>query len=328
MTLPIARIAAVSLAALTALSLAACSAPAESSPAAGNDSSALSGEFPRTVTTIQGDVELTEKPERIVVLDSQSADVAAALGVEPVAYDIGTSDSLETLPWLDGALTGSFEPGLIGADGSLDFEAILATDPDLIVVDYWTAAEGEAYDRLSAIAPTLTSDVEAAQSWQERTTFLADALGVADQGERVISETEASITTATEGLSALDGESYSYLGYSVEQGGFWYGNGTWLEDFGLAPADGQDNSHEEFTVISLENVSDFDSDVLSIWAMTDADKAALEADARFQALPAVQSGKVVWLDYALAVATNVPGPLSITYMLDEVTPTFEAALAS
>lgn len=325
MTLTSRQLTASGLALITAVALAGCSAPATSDDAGAG--AAVSGDFPRTVTTIRGDVEIAAAPERVVVLDSQSADVLAALGVEPAVYDIGASDSLDTLPWLDGALSGEFEPGLIGADGSLDYEAILAADPDVIIVDHWTATEGEAYDRLSAIAPTLTSDVESAQSWQDRTTFIADALGIADQGEAVITETEASIADATKDLSALADESYAYLGYSVEQGGFWYGNGSWLEDFGLVADEGQDNTHEEFTVISLENVSDFDSDVLSIWAMTDADKAALEGDARFNALPAVQSGKLVWLDYALAVATNVPGPLSTLYMLDQVTPTFEAAVA-
>lgn len=317
-------LAAAGFTVLTAIALVGCSATAESATSAG--SSAVSGEFPRTVTTIRGDVEIAEAPKRIVVLDSQSVDVVASLGIEPAAYDIGTSDDLATLPWLKGALNGTFEPGLIGSDGSLDYEAVLATDPDLIIVDHWTATEGEAYDRLSAIAPTLTSDVESAQSWQDRTSFIADALGVADDGKRVIAETEATIASSTTKLAPLAGETYTYLGYSVEQGGFWYGNGTWLQDFGLVPAPGQDNTHEEFTVISLENVSDFNSDVLSIWAMTDADKTALLGDARFNALPAVQSGKLIWLDYALAVATNVPGPLSVVYTLDQVAPTLEAAI--
>ncbi|WP_374947558.1 ABC transporter substrate-binding protein [Agreia sp.] len=324
MTITTRHLAAAGLTIWTAAALVGCSAPAESTSTSG--SAAVSGEFPRTVTTVRGEVEIAEAPQRIVVLDSQSADVVAALDVEPAVYDIGTSDSLDTLPWLTGELSGEFEPGLIGADGSLDYEAILETDPDLIIIDQWTATEGEAYDRLSIIAPTITSDVEAAQSWQDRTTFLADALGIADRGETVITETEASIASATAGLSTLADETYHYVGYSVEQGGFWYGNGSWLQDFGLVAHQGQDDAHEEFTVISLENVSDFDSDVLGVWAMTDADKTALQADARFNELPAVQHGKLVWLDYALAVATNVPGPLSTLYMLDEVTPTLEAAV--
>lgn len=299
--------------------LAACSSPTPQAPSEGAAGALPADSFPKTVETIRGDIEIPTAPERIVVLDSQSVDVVAALGVEPIAYDIGTSDSLETLPWLDGALKSEFIPGLVGADNAVDYEAVLAVDPDLIIVDHWVG-EGETFERLNAIAPTITNDVDSAVGWQERTTFLAQVLGIESEGERVISDTQAAIADQTKQLAPLAEETYNYIAFSEEQGGFWYGNGAWFRDFGLVAAEGQDNTHAEFSVISLENVSDFDSDVLGIWAMTESDKTALEADSRFNALPAVTSGKLIWLDYALAVATNVPGPLSTLYTVDIVAP--------
>lgn len=280
----------------------------------------------RVVETVRGEVTMPDSPQRVVVLDSQSVDVLSSLGVDPVAYDIGAGESLDTLPWLVDAVEGEFAPGLVGTDSKVDFEAVLEADPDLIIADHWTA-EGETFKRLNEIAPTITSDVEEAVSWQDRTTFLAGVLGIREEGEKVISDTEAAIAEATSGLAALEGETYEYIAFSQEQGGFWYGNGTWMEDFGLVAAEGQNNTHEDMAIVSLENMTDFTADVIGLWPMTDDDRAAVEGNALFAELPAVKEGKLIWLDYALAVATNVPGPLSTIYTVEAVVPQLTHAVA-
>lgn len=303
-------------AAAAALALAACSSDSggASDDAGGGNGAA---DLPVTVSSVMGDVTV-ESTDRVVVLDAQSLDVVLALGIEPLAYDVGTYDTLESLPWLEGTSAGDFRPDFVSADGKIDVEAVTDLDPDVIVIQSWVGGESEDYSRMSDFAPVVTSDTEAVSSWQERVTFLAKALGREDAGAAVIADTQAAIDASAEGLEPLEGMTYNYIAYAQEQGGFWYGNGQWLGGYGFTPLEGQDNSHTEFVVISLENVSQFDADVLAIWAMTDADKSALQKNSQFMALPAVQAGRIIWMDLALAIATNTPGPLSMGYTFDIV----------
>jgi len=314
-----------------AFALAACGGgdgdgqPGAAEPAASGATGLPADKYPRTVQTVRGEVKIESAPQRIVVLDGQSLDTLVALKAPIAAYDLGSDDKRDVAPWLSD-VPGEFKPGLVGADGSVDVQAVLAADPDLIVVDPFTAKDGEVYKRLSAIAPVLTEAKEAVLPWQERTRWLADALGIPEVGARVITETEAKLATAKAEVPGLAGKSYHYVAFSEQYGGLWFGNGAWLETFGMVPGKGQVNTHEEFNVVSLENVSDFDADVLVIWAMAEADRKKLEADARFQALPSVKNGLVLWMDYSLAIATNTPGPGSILYMRDVVTPKLASAV--
>lgn len=309
------RLAAVALAGTSMALLTACGSGDSSSDAA-----------TKSVATIRGEVAVPEAPERVVVLDGQSADVVFSLGVDPVAWDGGTYASLDDTPWLKDVNQDTYQPKLVGEDMSVDYEAVLATEPDLIIVDTFVATEGEVFDRLNEIAPTITSDVDRAQSWEERTTFLADALGEQDKGKEVIEETNTFVSDQAVGLEALNDKTYYYVAYSIDQGGLWYGNGTWFEGYGLKPAPNQDNTHSNFQVTSLERISDYNSDVLGIWAMTEADKADLMANAQFNELPAVKAGRVIWLDMPMAVATNTPGPMSIKYALSQVTPVLKGSV--
>jgi iron complex transport system substrate-binding protein len=311
--------------ALGALTLAACGdesgTGSGSAPAAAEDAA-----FPRTVKTIRGDVVVESKPERVVVLDPQSADVVAALGVQPAVFDLASNDDYTAVPWLEGKLTGEFQRKLVGADWSADADAVLAARPDLIIGATTTITKGEVYDRLSKIAPTIAGVIEGVDPWQDRVRIIADALGIPEKGAEVIAATDAKFAAAKSQLAGLDGKTYNFIAYANEQGGFWYGNGDWLSGFGLKPNEGQDNTHKEFKVISRENVDTFDADVIMLWAMTEPDKQTLLADARFKQLPAATKNLVVWMDLQLATASNTAGPLSIGYTIDRVTPQLKAAL--
>lgn len=131
----------------------------------------------RTVSTPKGDVEVPSDPERVVVLNYALAGYLYELDI-PVAATIPEDasqangefselwgnapeeDGTEFLPW--------------SADG-FDLEAILATDPDLIVAGGWGFPNFQAdaaYEDLSAIAPTVMVD-KSFVDWREQAEFLA-----------------------------------------------------------------------------------------------------------------------------------------------------------
>jgi iron complex transport system substrate-binding protein len=303
---------------VVALALVASSIGLLSACGSGGDSS---GTATTGVQTINGHIAVPENPERVVVLDSQSVDVVFELGITPVAWDNGSfSSTIEETPWLAGIAGNSFQKDLVGSDNSVDFEAVLAADPDLIIADPLIATKGEVFDRLNGIAPTITSDVDRAQSWQERTTFLANALRMPDKGEEAIASTNTAIADQAKGLESLAGMTYYYVAYSIDEGGLRYGNGTWFEGYGFKPAPNQDNTYSNSHVVSLERVTEFNADILGIWAITEADKADLQANAQFNELPAVKAGRVVWLDVPMALATNNSGPRSVVWALKQATP--------
>lgn len=317
------------LATLATLALGAIALVGCGSESGSDDSPAAAGSsaFPRTVKTVRGDVVIEAKPERVVALDYQSADVLAALGVQPVVFDLASNDDYSVTPWLEGKLTGEFQKGLVGADWSVNADAVLATKPDLIIGPTTTITKGEVYDRLSKIAPTVAGKIEGVDTWQDRVRIIADGLGIPEKGDEVIAATDAKFAAARQELAGLDGKTYNFIAYANEQGGFWYGNGDWLSGLGLKPNEGQVNTHEEFKVISRENVDTFNADVILLWAMTGPDKQTLLADQRFMKLPAVSQGLIVWMDLQLATGSNTSGPLSISYAVDRVVPQLKSALA-
>ncbi|HJC61836.1 MAG TPA: ABC transporter substrate-binding protein [Candidatus Dietzia intestinigallinarum] len=152
---------------------AACSS-GDADPSAGASGGA---EETRLVSTPEGEVEVPADPERVVVLNYALVGYLYELDVPVTATipedasqasgefsemwgDHPAEDGTQFLPW--------------SADG-FDLEAILATDPDLIVAGGWGfpgfQAE-EAYEDLSAIAPTVLVDRSYAD-WRDQAEFLA-----------------------------------------------------------------------------------------------------------------------------------------------------------
>lgn len=159
--------------ALMMAATAACSA-GDTDPAAG---AANEADATRTVSTPKGDVEVPSDPERVVVLNYALAGYLYDLDIPVTATipedasqaegeyselwgEAPEEDGTEFLPW--------------SADG-FDLEAILATDPDLIVAGGWGFPNFQAdaaYDDLSAIAPTVVVDKSFAD-WRDQAEFLA-----------------------------------------------------------------------------------------------------------------------------------------------------------
>lgn len=161
-----------------ALTLLMAAAAACSSGAADTSAEGAGGAGDtRVVNTPKGEVEIPADPQRVVVLNYALAGYLYEMDVPVTATipedasqargefsemwgDAPAEDGTEFLPW--------------SADG-FDLEAILATDPDLIVAGGWGFPNFQAdaaYADLSAIAPTVIVD-KAFVDWTEQAEFLA-----------------------------------------------------------------------------------------------------------------------------------------------------------
>ena len=290
-----------------------------------NSSAASTGQFPVTVNSLYGDLTFQEQPTRIVALTYQIADILTSLGVQPIAVAMSQEDIPLSRPWLEGQLTGTLDPGLISTDDAVNVEKVLSYEPDLVIGDSWQIADQSVYDTLSVVAPTYAGTEKGNVDWDQQTIALAKIIGQPDRASTVIAEVDKMFEASRSKLAALEGKTYHYARFATTEG-FAFGNGSWLEQFGLVPAATQDNLMQGAGV-SLENLDQMNADVLAIWAY-DGEQPLLEADPRFAALPSTKAGTTIWADLKLAYATNGPGPLSLAYANDVVTPILLAAGSS
>jgi iron complex transport system substrate-binding protein len=176
---------AAALAAVAALALTGCGSSAEpassaSQNAAGSTASANASEtgWPRTVKHAKGETEVKEAPQRIVSTSITLTGSLLAIDA-PVAASAATDVSAITdkngffSQWSEVASERGVE--VLYPNLEFDEEAVIAADPDLIVVSTSGAdSTVDQYEKLSKIAPTIVLDY-GKQSWQD----LAQELGAA-----------------------------------------------------------------------------------------------------------------------------------------------------
>ncbi|MGC3020353.1 Fe2+-enterobactin ABC transporter substrate-binding protein [Brevibacterium sp. FAM 24630] len=180
--------AAVTLA--TALSLSACGGSGSSD--SGDGDTAADGQWPLTITDDAGhEVIIDEAPESIVstsvtltgsllAVDAPVTASGATMPNSPVADDQGFFTQ-----WSDVAKEKDVKALY---QGDPDVEAVLAEEPDLIVVSKTGQDSANAiYDQLSDIAPTVVIDY-GDKDWQEVTTKLGEITGHEDEAKKVNDE--------------------------------------------------------------------------------------------------------------------------------------------
>ncbi|GGY99676.1 iron-siderophore ABC transporter substrate-binding protein [Streptomyces poonensis] len=331
------RLATGTLAVALLGALSACGSSDDSADSAGDATakasgvSGASGAFPAKVDTKFGTVTVESRPKRVVALGWGDAETALALGVQPV----GQSDWLAfggdgVGPWAKDLYDKS--PEKIGTLEP-EYEKIAALKPDLIL-DVKSSGDQTRYDTLSKIAPTVGVPEGGDQyktGWKKQTTMVAQALGLADEGEELIAETEKKFTAATKEHPEFKGKTIT-VGSRSSAGWGAYVHGTDRVDF-VEQLGFENNpvveaeAGEGFSVtVSEENLNMLDADLV-VMAPIGIEASKISDDKLYRAVPAVKDGRSVVFDAAnisQAFATNTV--LSIGYALDEVVPLFAEAL--
>lgn len=195
----------------------------------------------RAVKHAFGTSEVPRNPERIVTVGNFALDTLLALEVKPVGVrNPGTSPGylakrIEDMEGVKGV--GGTEPNL---------ETIATLEPDLILgVE---AVVEEIYDQLSQIAPTVAPVFEGSGDWKNIHLKFSEALGMEDQGQRILegyegrakefqnamgdrlAETTVSILrVSADGLSAYLGGSFA--GTVIKDAGLSFPDNQLREDF-------------------------------------------------------------------------------------------------
>lgn len=302
---------------------------------------AMGQDFPVSIDHHYGTTTIEAQPQRVVSVGLHEQDFLYALGVAPVGVREWFGDKpYATWPWADDEREAlGAEPAVMDGDG-INFEWVLAQDPDLIVAIYWWMDE-DAYDRLSEIAPVIVTPAGYdpwGAPWQAELTIIDEATsGNTEKSAAIIAEFDERYAQVRADYPELAGKTGTNIYYESDGSFTAWGSrdlaSMFLTDIGLVfpPQLDELAAEDNRITISAENIDLLDMDV-AIWPVSDPDNSVqhvIEALPIYQSLDIAKEGRSVWLDDddGLAYAAmSWQTPLSLGYLLDILPPQLAAAL--
>lgn len=289
--------------------------------------------FPVTIEHQYGSTTITAAPQRVVAIGYTEQDFLLALGVTPVAvrYWYGEEDAI--LAWAEDKVEGDAPIVLNMPYGSLNYEAILALEPDLISA-VTSGITQEEYDLLAQIAPTIvqTADyINFGMPWQEVTTMIGAAVGKSAEAEAVVAEVEGMFADARANNPQFEGKTIAVAYYYNDTYGFYTAQdarGRFFTELGfVVPEELVETAGELFYAdLSAERIDLLDQDLIAIVNLQfiEGGRETLEAEPLFSQLQAAQDGRVIYLDEQAENALGFSSPLSLAYALEAALPQLEA----
>lgn len=328
-----------SISALLMLALAGCSDDSASeetdtSEDTGTETTeTTSGEYPIVIEHALGETTIEEKPERVAAVAWSNHDVPLALGVMPVglsAANYGVQDDSGILPWTAEAIEelDGEEPVLFQDTDGIDFEAVADVNPDVILAAY-SGLTQEEYDTLSQIAPVVAyQEAPWVSSWRDQVTYNSMAMGMAEEGEQLIADTEQLIADKVAEYPEFEGKTAAFLSVNAADlsSFFVYSNedprGAFLEEIGMEYPESITSEFADpnafYIEASAENADMLnDAEVLVSYGDENT-LEALQNDPILGQVPAIERGSVVIIgDNTPLAASGTPSTLSIEYTIDE-----------
>jgi len=318
------------------LTLTACGSDDGGTTSTTSPSGAADAAFPVTIEHRLGTTTIEKKPERVVVVGLTEQDILLELGVVPVAVTEWYGDKpYATWPWAQDLL-GDAKPVVLSQSDGLQFEKIGTLAPDLIVGTN-SGISKEDYEKLSAIAPTITNapgGTEYFSTWQDQTRIIAEAVGLKEKGEELVAGVEKAYADAAKAHPEFAGKTATFSQGQPYDGIFYVyqdGLGTdFLTELGFTITPGLEKYSKgagQQAEISTENTNLLDADVI-VWATEDQKMFdELQKVPTISGLKAVSGNRSVYTDGDLAGALYFLTPLSQKYALTKLLPQLEKAVA-
>ena len=254
-----------------------------------------SGNKTMVVESLKGNVEIPANPERIVDISGSSEELLI-LGYTPVGTaNIDSYNTTEVASYVKDQLGSAKVVGHSMME-TMDMEAILACNPDLIIM---SERQSQIYDQLKEIAPTVMIK-DYGNDWRDRLTDIAKMFNKEDKATEWLSNYDETAKKLGEEVAANNGEE-SYLPVLSSSGQFMVfsdaGIGTIInEDMDLArPENLPVQDGITLPMLSIEGLAEIDADHIVLIA-TDADKAELEENSVWQNIRAVKEGNITILN--------------------------------
>ncbi|TGD89794.1 ABC transporter substrate-binding protein [Mycolicibacterium sp. CH28] len=299
------RAVAVAALVLTVGMFTACTSAKDTTPSAGV-----------TISHKFGETTVPANPKRVVTVGWTDQDFVLPLGVVPVSSR-AFFERYNDYPWVQKATGGKGVPTWGGAD-SIDFEAIAAQKPDLILAIY-ESIDKPTYDRLSSIAPTVVQSADYADEetpWNVQLLTTGKALGKEAEAKQLLDQVQGRIDQARKANPEFEGKTL-VVDFGPENGGHYLlpekdPRRSLFNALGFKTQD----VHGD---VSEERLDLLDRDVLFVNGATKEQMLAAPAFAR---LGVVRDGRTLYtkFDSNLSGALTYSGPEAMLYALNVVTP--------
>ncbi len=279
----------------------------------------------RSIETRYGTVEVPAAPARLITLDEGALDTAVALGIIPVG---GISSRLTdgVAPYIADKVPGI---AIVGNPGEINFEAVIAATPDLILTH--NRIDEETFKKLSAIAPTIVP-TNGIGAWKDAAGEYAAALGKTSELEAWLKAFDVKVADAKTKLAIKAGTTGAVIRW-MPQGPLVMGrllpSVVLIEELGLSLPQvsidlGTDAPHTD--VLSLEQLSTVDTDwlfVATFNAEGDTALAGAREQAAFGQLKAEKAKQVIAVNAQLW--SSAFGPLAADAILSDIVANVPAA---
>ncbi|WP_339721282.1 iron-siderophore ABC transporter substrate-binding protein [Marinomonas primoryensis] len=297
-------------------------------------------QFPITIEHAFGSSVIMQKPKRVATVAWANHEVPLALGIVPVGFaaaTFGDDNGDGVLPWVADQLNAlnAKTPVLFDEGDGIDFEAVAATQPDVILAAYSGLSQSD-YDTLSMIAPVVAFPNKPwSTNWRSMIRINSAGLGMAKEGETLIAHIEIQIAERVAQYPELKGKSAMFITHldptdlSVIR--FYSANDarvSFFDDLGLLSPpsvknisrDGQYSGES-----SIEQIDEFnDVDIFVTYGNKQL-LTPLTTNPLMSKMRAIRSGAIVMLGNSqIATAAN-PTPLSISWVLDDYLDALAAA---
>lgn len=295
------------------------------------------GAYPVTIEHALGETTLEEQPQRIVSVGYTEQDFLLALGVIPVGVTDWYGDQPDaTWPWAHDLLEGA-HPEVLTSTDSIDYESVAALKPDLIL-GLNAGLDEASYEKLSKIAPTIAQAKGGNpyfSEWQPMTEMIGAAVGQPQAAKDLVADVQQQFTDAAEANPEFAGKNAIFLQNAFYDGSaiaYQKGLSTdFLTDLGLDVPSVLDQYVTEEggqAYVPMEQLGVLDEADVLIWGTEKPeDITALEDEPLYNALDAVKENRIVYTDGTTAGAIYFSSPLSLPYVLEQLTPALKTAVA-
>ena len=249
----------------------------------------------RIVQSVKGEVEIPANPKRIVDISGSSEELAL-LGHTPVGTANVDSYETDKVPsYVQDKLGDAKVVGHSMMD-TMDIEAILAAEPDLIIM---VPRQEKIYDQLKEIAPVVMLE-DRSNDWEAKLKDVAALFGQEEEAQKWLDNYYAKAEEIGKEIKEANGDQ-TYLTVLASSGQFMVftegGIGTVLkEDMKLPqPANMPEQDSITLPTVTMEGLTEIDADHIIVIA-TESDKADLKASTVWPQIRAVKEGNVTILD--------------------------------
>ncbi|BES70250.1 iron-siderophore ABC transporter substrate-binding protein [Marinobacter nanhaiticus D15-8W] len=288
--------------------------------------------FPITIEHAFGTTTIKQKPRRVATVAWANHEVPLALGIVPVGFAaaaFGDDDNDGLLPWVSARLEelGADPPALFDEGDGIDFEAVAATQPDVILAAYSGLSQAD-YDTLSLIAPVVAyPESPWSTDWREMIRINSTGLGMKAEGEVLIERLEARIADTVAQHPALEDKSAMFITHldptNLSIMRFYTANDTrvkFFEDLGMHSPESveQATGGGQFSgEVSIEQIDAFNDVDIFVTYGNEQLLDPLKANPLTSRMRAIANGSVVMLGRGPAATAANPTPLSIAWVLDD-----------